>query len=101
MNRDSALSEGIRGRARIYLVRVTDAGTAGRKSEAHAGLDAAVLEAYGFGAGGDLLAQLLGLNLGVAGRIEKGLAVTAPGVPAELGDVGGLVTGDCIRAGEE
>ena len=44
-------------------------------------LGAAVLTAYGFNAGKDLLAQLLALNLEVAGKIQRGEPVTRPGVP--------------------
>jgi hypothetical protein len=65
--------------------------------DAHAALDAAVMKAYGFMAKGDLLAQLLALNLEVAGRIERGEPVTAPGVPRDYPDPASLVTDDCIR----
>ena len=64
---------------------------------AHAALDAAVLAAYGFSAKKDLLAQLLQLNLAVAERIEKGEAVTAPGIPPNFPKPETLITGDCIR----
>jgi len=40
--------------------------------DAHAALDAAVLDAYGFSAKKDLLKQLLDLNLAVAAREERG-----------------------------
>jgi hypothetical protein len=46
-----------------------------------------------------LLAQLLALNQEVAAKIEKGEAVTAPGVPKNYPDAKKLVTEDCIRAG--
>src|SRR5262245_34887758 len=49
--------------------------------DAHAALDAAVLAAYGFSPKEDHLAQLLALNLEVAGREESGEPVTAPGLP--------------------
>ncbi|MDQ3330748.1 MAG: hypothetical protein M3552_08845 [Planctomycetota bacterium] len=65
--------------------------------DAHAALDAAVLAAYGFSAKKDLLAQLLALNLDVAGRIERGEAVTAPGIPPSYPDPAKLITDDCIR----
>ncbi len=65
--------------------------------DAHAELDKAVLKAYGLFAKKDLLKQLLDLNLEVAKKIEKGEEVTSPGVPAGYGgDIGGLVTADCI-----
>ena len=66
--------------------------------DAHAGLDRAVLEAYGFDPKGDLLSQLLALNLEVAAREEAGMPVTAPGVPPGYPDPDRLVTDDCIRA---
>lgn len=65
--------------------------------DAHAALDAAVLSAYGFSPKGDLLAQLLALNLDVAGRIDEGRDVTPPGVPPCYPDPARLVTDDCIR----
>lgn len=65
--------------------------------DAHAALDAAVLEAYGFSATGDILKQLLDLNLSVAARIEKGESVTSPGVPPSYGDPRPLITDDCIQ----
>ncbi len=65
--------------------------------DAHAALDAAVMQAYGFSAKKDLLQQLLDLNLDVAEREKKGELVTAPGVPADYPDPKKLVTDDCIR----
>jgi hypothetical protein len=65
--------------------------------DAHAALDAAVLAAYGFDPKGDILAELLALNLSVAGRIETGQSVTSPGVPAGFPDPSSLITDDCIR----
>ncbi len=65
--------------------------------DAHAALDEAVLEAYGFSAKRDLLAQLLDLNLAVARRIEKGEMVVAPGIPPSDPDPKSLVTDDCIQ----
>jgi hypothetical protein len=67
--------------------------------DAHAALDQAVLAAYGFDAEKDLLAQLLELNLQVAGRIEQGQPVTAPGVPPTHPTPAALITGDCIGPG--
>ncbi len=66
--------------------------------DAHAALDAAVLAAYGFSPRGDLLAQLLELNLAVAERIEAGEPVFAPGVPPTYPDPKRLITDDCVRA---
>ena len=66
--------------------------------DAHARLDRAVLDAYGFDPKGDRLAQLLALNLEVAAREEAGAPVTAPGVPPGYPNPDRLVTDDCIRA---
>jgi hypothetical protein len=66
--------------------------------DAHAALDTAMLAAYGFEARGDLLAQLLALNLEVARREQAGEPVTAPGVPPGYPDPARLVSDDCIRA---
>ncbi|MFH1416833.1 MAG: DNA methyltransferase [Planctomycetota bacterium] len=65
--------------------------------DAHAALNAAVLDAYGFDAGADLLKQLLDLNLDVAARIDRGEPVTAPGVPPTYPDPAALITTDCIQ----
>jgi hypothetical protein len=65
--------------------------------DAHAALDAAVLDAYGFSAKQDLLAQLLDLNLSVAAKIEAGETVTAPGIPPGYPEPAKLVTEDCVR----
>ncbi len=66
--------------------------------DAHAALDAAVLDAYGFLPRGDLLAQLLELNLSVAARIEAGEPVAAPGVPPSYPNPDRLISDDCVRA---
>jgi hypothetical protein len=68
--------------------------------DAHAALDAAVLDAYGFAAKADLLKQLLDLNHAVAAREKAGEPVTAPGVPASYGDPSPLISDDCIRPRE-
>ncbi len=65
--------------------------------DAHAALDTAVLAAYGFSPKKDLLAQLLELNLAVAGQIDDGTQVTAPGLPPSFPDPSRLTTDDCIR----
>jgi len=62
----------------------------------HAALDRAVLAAYGFDAGKDLLAQLLALNAQVAARIAAGQPVTGPGVPPDYPDPAELVSTGCI-----
>ena len=68
------------------LYRTLDLHGANPLKDAHAALDTAVLTAYGFSARKDLLAQLLALNQQVAARIERGQAVTAPGVPKNYPD---------------
>lgn len=70
---------------------------AGRLKDAHAALDAAVLDAYSFDPAGDLLAQLLELNLAVGARLDTGPPVSAPGVPSSYGDPAPLIPDDCIR----
>jgi hypothetical protein len=79
------------------LYRTLELPGANPLKDAHAALDAAVLEAYGFSAKKDLLAQLLALNQDVAARIEKGERVTAPGIPANYPSPAALVTEDCIK----
>jgi hypothetical protein len=79
------------------LYRTLELPGANPLKDAHAALDAAVLAAYGFDAKKDLLAQLLALNLEVAGKIEAGQPVTAPGIPAGYPKPQELVTEDCIQ----
>ncbi len=78
------------------LYRTLELPGANPLKDAHAALDAAVLAAYGFDPKQDLLAQLLALNLAVAGKIEAGHPVTAPGIPTGYPDASKLVTEDCI-----
>ena len=66
--------------------------------DAHAALDAAVLDAYRFSAKKDLLSQLLVLNLEVYQRIDAGQSVTDPGIPLNYPNHVQLVTDDCVRA---
>jgi len=66
--------------------------------DAHAELDAAVLNAYGFDAKKDLLTQLLDLNLAVARAIERGETVVGPGIPPSFKSPAKLITADCITA---
>jgi len=65
--------------------------------DAHAALDAAVLDAYGFATKNDLLQQILDLNLTVADRIDRGETVVAPGIPPYYPNPESLITDDCIR----
>jgi hypothetical protein len=78
------------------LYRTLELPGANPLKDAHATLDAAVLAAYGFHPGKDLLAQLLALNQALAARIEKGEPVTAPGLPLDGKDRLGYITRDCI-----
>lgn len=64
--------------------------------DAHARLDAAVLEAYDFSPKADLLEQLLTLNKHVAQRIVEHEAVTAPGIPPIHPDPARLVSDDSM-----
>src|SRR6185503_127416 len=66
-----------------YVYRTLELPGKNPLKDAHAALDAAVLDAYGFSPQQDLLAQLLELNLAVAARLDAGEAVTAPGVPTD------------------
>jgi hypothetical protein len=93
--RTGALAEMKGGLRALY--RTLELPGANLLKDAHAALDAAVLAAYGFSAKKDLLPQLLALNLEVAGKIERGEAVTAPGLPKNYADRGKLVTEDCIK----
>jgi len=65
----------------------------------HAALDKAVLAAYGFD-DGDVLTQLLALNAQVAGRIDAGASVTAPGIPNGYPNPAELVSEGCITPPE-
>jgi hypothetical protein len=78
------------------LYRTLELPGANPLKDAHGSLDAAVLDAYGFSAKADLLAQLLALNQEVAARIEKGEKVTAPGIPKNYPNPAALVSDDCI-----
>ena len=78
------------------LYRTLELPGANPLKDAHAALDAAVPAAYGFSAKEDLLAQLLSLNLAVAGKIERGEPVVPPGVPRNYPDAKKLVTEDWI-----
>lgn len=92
--RARALSKIEGGLRRVY--RNLEFGGKNPLKDAHASLDAAVMDAYGFSQG-DLLTQLLELNLDVAKRIERGDPVTAPGIPTGYPRPEELVTDDCIR----
>lgn len=67
--------------------------------DAHADLDAAVLDAYGFSPKKDLLQQLLDLNHQVAAAEKATQPVTPPGIPPSFPqkDRPSLITPDCIQ----
>ncbi len=93
--RDDALTKITGGLRALY--RTLELPGKSPLKDAHAALDAAVMEAYGFSAKKDLLAQILELNLSVAAAIDRGEDVTAPGVPPSYGDPSDLITEDCIK----
>ncbi len=96
--RGEALKRSQGGLRAVY--RTLELGGDNPLKRAHAALDAAVLDAYGFQDGADLLARLLELNLAVAERIERGQTVMPPGIPAGPQSNDELVTDDCIRPNE-
>lgn len=67
---------------------------------AHAALNDAVLDTYGFRKGGGVLSQILELNQEVAACLDRDESVTAPGVPADFPEPGELVTEDSMIAQE-
>lgn len=64
--------------------------------EAHAALDEAVREAYGFKASSDLLQQLLDLNTAVAREIEHLQPTMGPGIPASYPHPSALISPDAF-----
>lgn len=96
--RDEALAKMKGGLRAVY--RTLELPGKNPLKDAHAALDAAVLDAYRFSPKKDLLAQLLDLNLSVAARIDAGEPVVAPGVPPTYPDHARLVTDDAIRPKE-
>ena len=94
--RDEALTR-VRGGLRA-VYRTLELPGKNPLKDAHAALDAAVLDAYGFSARKDILAQLLALNLDVAARIASGQSVTPPGVPPDYPTPEQLVTEDCVTS---
>lgn len=63
----------------------------------HAALDKAVLEAYDFDSGKDVLEQLLELNLYIANKEESNIAAVGPGWPAHATGKEKFVTDDCVK----
>jgi hypothetical protein len=80
------------------LYRTLELPGANPLKDAHAVLDTAVLDAYGFSTKKDLMTQLLTLNLAVAAAVKRSDPVTGPGVPKSYGNAADLVTDDCIQA---
>lgn len=66
--------------------------------DAHASLDEAVREAYGFGKRSDPLASLLALNHTLAAAEAAGNAIQGPGLPRTIKKRATLVTTDCVSA---
>lgn len=66
--------------------------------DAHAGLDAAVVSAYGFNAKKDLLKQIVELNLALNANACNGRELLGPGLPKEIAMKLDLVTDDCVVA---
>lgn len=54
--------------------------------DAHAALDKAVLDAYGFSPKGDLLQQLLDLNMAMAADEANGVPIVGAGIPVSFAD---------------
>ena len=64
--------------------------------DAHASLDAAVRDAYGFSAKGDLLEHLLNVNSKMSAPLISQHRVTAPGIPPGFANPSKLITSDCL-----
>jgi len=60
-------------------------------------LDKAVREAYSFAGKGDMLADLLALNLQVAQNEANGIAVQGAGLPTYVQNPAQFVTNDCVE----
>jgi hypothetical protein len=94
--RDDALTK-IKGGLRAVYRTLELPGKSPLK-DAHAALDAAVLDAYGFSKKKDLLQQILDLNHAVAEREQNDQPVVAPGIPPSYNaDRANLISDDCIR----
>ncbi len=64
--------------------------------DAHTALDGAVMNAYGFSFSGDILQQLLNLNIVLTQRSTAGEMATVPGIPSDYTEVEKLISNDCI-----
>jgi hypothetical protein len=92
--RKSALS-GVKGGLRTIYRSLESPGKSAL-SDAHAHLDSAVVQAYGFATDSDMLEQLLSLNRDVAVAADRGEPVERPGPPSLFDDPERLVSQDCI-----
>jgi hypothetical protein len=72
-----------------------------RLRNAHAALDAAVRAAYGMKPDEDILAFLLKLNLELADKEAKGVAITPPGLPVWVPEPDSFVSRDCVRSQDD
>jgi len=87
---------GVQGGLRVLYKTLDLPGKKNPLRDAHAALDAAVLNAYGFSAKKDLLQQILDLNIAVGARIEAGSMVNAPGIPTGFPKPAALISTDSI-----
>ncbi|MBS0437106.1 MAG: class I SAM-dependent DNA methyltransferase [Proteobacteria bacterium] len=94
--RTEHLREGTGGLRTLY--RTLDLPGKSPLKDAHASLDEAVMNAYGFSPRRDVLEQLLSLNEAVADALDRGDPVVGPGVPNRYRGMPGLVSSDCIGA---
>ena len=94
--RANAIAQAAGGLRALY--RTVDLPGKSPLKDAHAALDAAVRDAFGFSAKKDILQQLLDLNASVTAAISSSKPVVGPGVPAAYGDAASLVTQDCLGA---
>jgi hypothetical protein len=92
--RENALKHS-KGGLRV-LYRTLELPGKNKLKDAHAALDEAAYDIYGFSIKDDLLAQILELNLMVALSIEEGKPVTAPGIPPNYKTRRNLITKDCF-----
>ncbi|WCB47059.1 class I SAM-dependent DNA methyltransferase [Nitratidesulfovibrio vulgaris] len=65
--------------------------------DAHAKLDEAVRQAYGFSSGEGMLESLLALNLALAAREAAGETVVGPGLPADVSARTLFISDDCVQ----
>ncbi|WP_040723261.1 DNA methyltransferase [Thiobacillus thioparus] len=92
--RDQALQSMTGGLRALY--RTLDLPGKNPLRDAHAGLDTAVLKAYGYSPKRDLLEQLLQLNQQVASEMAGGKTVVGPGIPTGYPNPSGLVSTDAF-----